>query len=90
MYLAEQVVSLSQSTATQEGGGAALPVGLAGQQQAGGADTHKPPKKAHSWPLAAVQHQGPGAQCSTSRYLRELASGPLHLLSHWGPCLRTL
>ena len=57
----------------------ALPVGLAGQQQVGGADPDKPPKKAHSWPLAAVQHQGPRAPCSTSHYLGEPTSDPLHL-----------
>lgn len=57
----------------------ALPVGLAGQQQGGGADPDKPPKKAHSWPLAAVQHQGPGAPCSASHHLGEPASDPLHL-----------
>ena len=68
----------------------ALPVGLTGQQQAGGADTHKPPKKAHSWPLAAVQHQGQRAPCSTSYYLQELARDPPHFLPCRGPPLRTL
>lgn len=56
----------------------ALPVGLAGQQQGGGADPDKPLRRPE---LASgrVQHQGPGAPCSTSHHLGEPASGPLHL-----------